>query len=427
MKNKNWTNLFVGVSTFIGSILMSCSRVGLPVSAKIENQTKLPDKEQKYDVTNNQKDNQEYQIMYADSIRRAKGYDSNKTDVLWRKVAEIAAQADSLAMENSLGVVLQKEVENAGNKILKDFLNNVSGVLKTYKISLQDYLIEDNDFLWRFNTYVQEDNYDADYVLKQPLVYFGVNTQGFSDMSSNEFDEFMVVINQIIDESDYAKKYKKEIINKINLCIKKTKTKLVASRKSIERKYSDYYVVMDGQDPAFITYGPDDWNYGYSDTEYPDRQSVVKLTTLSVCGKNLPIKFFEDKKAKYELVNLGNSRWQVKKISNIGVVENTPIFTDKAEISVKEYYADFNAHDYSKFCFEPMHDSGARIETITGVVVKRAKSHWWPSRNIINKIDSLESEARKYSKQATELELKNKMINQYADSVARVMVNQRCK
>ncbi|MBR3510697.1 MAG: hypothetical protein IKN73_01395 [Alphaproteobacteria bacterium] len=430
MKNKDFKTFFMCISALMGSALISCGRVSTLTSTEKDDHTKLPKQEQKYDLEQNQRICQKYEKMYADSIRFANGYDSicNKSNMLWEKTAELESRADSLAMENSLGAVMQREVEGAANKILKVFLNNVSDILKTYQISLKDYITEDNDFLWRFNTNTQEDNYDAmDYVLKQPLIYFGVNTCGFSDISGKEFDEFMVVINQIINESNYAKTHKKEIINKINVLIKKTTQKLIASRKSIERKYSDYYVVIDGQDAAFISYGADDWNYGYTDTEYPERQAVIKVTTLSVYGKNLPVEFFGDKKAKYELVRLENNRWQVKKTSRRGIIENTDVFTDKGETSIQEYYAGFNTRNYSEFRFDPGHDCGVHIEVEDGVVVKKAKHQWWPSRNIINQIDSLEDESRKYASQAAKLEEQKKIINQYADSVARVMVNQRCK
>lgn len=429
MKSKDLKN-FIGASAFIGSMLISCGRVGLPVSSKTEDKTILPKKEQKHDIENDQRMCQKYQKMYADSIRFANGYDSicNKSNMLWRKTAELESRADSLAMENSLGAVMQREVESAANKILKDFLNSVSGVLRMYQISLQDYVTEDNDFLWRFNTNVQKDNYDGtDYVLKQPLMYFGVNTCGFYD-SEHEFNELVDIINQIIYESDHAKSHKKEIMNKINALIKKVKPKLIASRKSIERKYSDYYVVIDGQDAAFISYGADDWNYGYTDTEYPERQAVVKVTTLSIYGKNLPVEFFEDKKAKYELIRLENNRWQVRKTSKRWLVENTEVFTDKGETSIQEYYAGIDARNYSEFRFDPEHDSGGvHIEVEEGVVIKKAKRQWGPSRKVIHQIDSLEDESRKIAHQAAELEEQKKIINQYADSVARAMVNQHCK
>jgi hypothetical protein len=430
MKTRNLKNLLVGVSAVMGSVLVSCTRVGACVSSESEDKIMLPKQEQQYDIENDQRMRQKYQKMYADSVRSANGYDSicNESSKLWQKSAEFYYRADSVAAENSLGAVMQRDVEGAANKILTNFLNNVSAVLGAYKISLKDYILEDSDLLWRFNTNTQKDNYDGmDYVLKQPLFYFGVNTCGFSDMSGHEFDEFIVVINQIIDESDYAKSHKKEIMSKINSLIKKTKSKLISSRKSIERKYSDYYVVIDGQDAAFMPYSADDWHYGYTDIEYPERDAVIKATTLSVYGENLPVSFFGDKKAKYELVNLENNRWQVKKTSKKGIVETTESFTDKGETSIREYYAGSKASNYSEFRFDAGQDGGVYIEVEKGVVIKRAKQKWCPSRNVLKQIDSLEDESIKFANQAAKLEDQKKAINQYADSVARTMVNQRVR
>ena len=140
MKNGKLRTLLVGTSAVIGSLLISCSRTGLATSSKTEDQQKLPNKEQQYDIEPNKRICQKYQKMYADSVRSANGYDSicNKANNLWEKSAELTFRADSLAMESSLGVVMQREVEESANKILADFLNKVSIVLDSYKISLKE-------------------------------------------------------------------------------------------------------------------------------------------------------------------------------------------------------------------------------------------------------------------------------------------------
>lgn len=427
MKARKLKKILFGTSLLVSGILTSCVHTNSFTTSKPNSSKDSQKKEQKYDNEQNQMLREKYHKIYADSIRSANGYDSicNLTNELWQKSAELVFRADSLAAENSLGYVMQKEVEGAGDKILKDFIKNVSNILKPYHISLQNYILGDNAFFWNFNTHIQqeEDYDDTDYVLKQPLIYFGVNTCGVADISGHEFDELMAIINHIIQESPYASAHKNEIMNKINALIKKTKPKLIASRKAIERKYADYYVVIDGQDAAFIPYSADDWVYGYSDTEFPERQTVVKQTTTSVYSQNLSADFFSDKKAKYNLINLGNNEWRIAKTSKYGN-ESSEVFTAIPEVLVQEYYAGNEAHNHDEFKFKIGNNGGIQITTDDFVVLKRAKLQWWPSHEVLRQLDNLDEQSVKFSGEAAKLEKKKKQISQYADSVATQMVNQ---
>jgi hypothetical protein len=427
MKARKLKKILFGTSLLVSGALTSCVQTNGFATSETDVSKEPQKKEQKYTQEQDKLLRERYHKIYADSIRSANGYDSicNLTSNLWNKSAELTFRADSLAAVNSLGNVMQNEVEKSGSKILKDFMKNTSDILKPYNISLQDYIIEDTEFSWGFDTHTQGNDYDeADYILKQPLIYFGVNTCDVSDISGHEFDVFIASINQIIEESAYAAPHKKEIMSKINALIKKTKSKLIASRKAIERKYADYYVVIDGQDAAFIPYGTNDWEYGYTNMDFPERQTVVQQTTTNLHAQNLSADFFGDKKAKYKLINLGDDKWQVSKTSRMNTVETSEVFTAKSETTFQEYYAGSKAFDHYEIKFTNTHDGGMQITTNNFIVVKRAKSQWWPSNNILKRLDELDEQSSIISKQASLLEKQKQQINQYADSVANQMVNQ---
>lgn len=427
MKARKLKTLLLGTSALMGVVLTSCNRANAFTTVKASEQKEVKKQEQQRDIEQDLLMRQKYQKNCADSVRFVNGYDSLRSQIsnLRANAASLRARADSLAAEHSLGATMQREVEDSGNEILTDFVHDLSNLLSAYQVSLEDYIAEETDFYWRFKTNTQQEYDQTDYVLKQPLIYVGVNTGGLSDISGHEFDELVAVITQVINESNYGQTRKNEIINKVNALIKKVKPKLIASRKAIERQYADYYVVMDGHDAAFMDYGEGDWDYGYTDLEYPERQAVVRVKTLSVYDQNLPVDFFGDKTASYMLVSLSNDRWQVQKITANGRFEMTPVFTDKGVTRVQEYYASMDATDSHEFSYDPGYNVGVHVVKEDRVVIKRAKKQWYPSRTVINQVDSLDRQAKLMEGQADKLDEQKRRINQHADSVANMMVGKR--
>ncbi len=66
--------------------------------------------------------------------------------------------------------------------------------------------------------------------------------------------------------------------------------------------------------------------------------------------------FFEDRDAKYTLIQLGNNQWQVEKNKN-GIISKNPVFNAKAEITTEIYHSDTLVESQNNLWTDRFHSS----------------------------------------------------------------------
>ncbi|MCL2749383.1 MAG: hypothetical protein FWE50_04915 [Alphaproteobacteria bacterium] len=130
-------------------------------------------------------------------------------------------------------------------------------------------------------------------------------------------------------------------------------------------------------------------SFYYEGQFYPKLIQVIK--GVSVYDSKLSVDFFNDKNAKYKLLDLGNGKWQVQKTDKSGKVSKTHVFEDNKEWST--WVRIYNKDDLSEnniavdgFSFSPGANLGVRVSMNQVVWTSaRGKDDRYPDPNGINK------------------------------------------
>ena len=411
--NKNTTKLLLGTSLFSLMCLMaSCGKSQSSESQDYHNTEQV----------------RRYKNKCADSIRTARGYDSIYAKYNQLDAYPIYRKIDSLEWAASLGNAIEKSVKNSARKIINKFFADLGSLLGRYEISLSDYTCgEDEDYFY-FNT-------NTNAVCKNDLIFTGINlypeNQPDDEASNlcgitNEFNPLIDIVQEIVDKSSYNKTRKDEIMNHVHNLVEKTKDKLIASRKSAEQQYADYYLKKDNKDDIAVEEcGEGDRTAGYGNFRWNSRGCVKKVLHTQVYDSKLPVAFFGDKDAEYKLISLGNDKWQVQKKTASGKIEKTAVFTDKGHIEGWLCFDDIDAKNENCFSYEPGENMGVHVFYSEYKIIKRAKKKWVPNKDITRQINSLTKQMEKVQAQSDELYDRLETIRNYADSVATVKASQR--
>lgn len=425
MKARKLKTWLLGTAALAGVVLTSCAK-----EQRSEKEEQGPAKqEQKYDIEEARK---QYQRNCADSIRIANGYNE-----IWAKycqlgdsLSSVRDKQEALRREHSLGYAMEKAVAKSGNKILDKMLKDIEVLLAKYKINFINYFGGEDDDYWNFRTDTAYNNLDGiDYVYKRGMLYVGAGAQSDDEQdeyAEDEFKSLALIVEQIVNESSYGQGRKGEIMSQVKSLIEQTKRQLIASRKSVEKQYADYYVTMAGEDIAIEQAGEGSYYYGYGDLNH-DRSVLVRHRDISVYDSQLPVSFFGDTSAEYTLISLGNNKWQVQKKTVSGKVEKTAVFTDAG--GIYEWFGTYGK-DYcvdNSFYYEPGKNMGVRVEFHESNIIKRASKEWVVPQSVENQIQALEEQEFELGAQAHEAWEESHQISLQADSVANVMALQKFK
>ena len=377
----------------------------------------------------------EYKNKCSDSIRTALGYDSLRAKYLEKgfDISLLERKIDSLEWGASLGGTIEKSVKSSGQKVISKFFADLRTLLGKYEISFRT-CGEDESYFY-FNTNTQNNYNDKDRVFKDELIFAGVvlypenepdEENGVQNGTVNGFEQLTDIVQEIVNESSYGQMRKDEIMQQVCSLFEKTKKQLIASRKSAEKQYADYYVTEnDSDDIAVEEQGEGARGTGYGNFSWYERGSLLKETRIKVYDSKLPVAFFGDKDAEYKLISLGNDKWQVQKKTASGKIEKTAVFTDKGQI--QEWFAlgKIDAKDENSFWYTPGENMGVHVSYGESKIVKRAKKKWEKNKDVVRQINSLNQKIDKMYAQNKELDNRVQSILHYADSVSEVMASQR--
>ncbi|MBO7645342.1 MAG: hypothetical protein J6S57_03510 [Alphaproteobacteria bacterium] len=349
----------------------------------------------------------DYRRHVYDSVNTANGGRDLEAQ-LAKKPSEWEYWSDSIekVYPYTLGGAMDKEVETAGAKIIENSYKQIVDELAKYKVKISvDYL--DNNYL------------------KIDMYYVGVINDEY-DYANEEWQRLTKNVFEIIDSADYGDGPKQNMKDKVTAIVEKAQQDLIASRKSVEQKYADFYLVSDDARNylAIVSEGEGEYSFGYADLNYYNSKYKNVERYVDVYDSKLTVDFFGEKDAKYKLVSLGDGKWQVVKKSKNGTVSKTHVFEDKKDFSTCDVFS--NEPDTlgrTEFNFEPGYNYGVRVYSREIVNVQKRKKDWSIKlpKDVQQSLDSLIQDFNE--QRAIQRSVWEK--NNEADSIANIMVNQK--
>jgi len=356
----------------------------------------------------------------ADSVRAVNGYDKYNARLnanRWYGSDEFDVR--DLQYKYSLAGVMEDKVIEAGYAIIDKAYQEIAFELSKYPLVMPlDKVIESKEPYFYFKRDMFEYQQECS---KSEMCFAGLSADDNfynADMAWNDFQD---MIDSVIDDSEYGDQAKRTMKNKVSQIINKAKKDLIASRKKIEKQYSDYYVLSD-YDKEYLGIcwgGENTYSYGYNDLNRTGKY-LITYRNANVYDSKLSVDFFGDPNATYKLVSLGNYNWQVIKKTKDGKIEKTPVFKDECDYYQSWAYCDSIPEHANDFNFIPGINMGVRVTSQEMVNVKSRKKDWKMQipTNVQRTIDSLENEIQR-KKELMRLVEKTR---QDADSIADSMV-----
>lgn len=335
---------------------------------------------------------------------------------------------NAIKSEYTLGGTMTRRVENDGKKIIDKSYADIVALLAKHNLSLDNKILSDTDGF-------SIDNGDSTltYCHKPSMAYVGIVTPDSNDSVGNTFwnvretygafNEIMSAINGIIDASNQDVATKQNLKASVLATFDKTKRDLEKNRHSIEREYSDYYLL---DEYSRETLGLDNFTFGYYalDNEYVNGKYANTRRYTSIYNPFLPREFYEDSTAKYKLVHVKGNKWCIEKHLPNGQIEKSKFFHGHATTATYTKVAQTpdNRKD-TNFEFEADSLLGGRIFFDEVVDIKMRKKDWTPNipQHAQKTIDSLNTE---FARKQNLSELATQKAKE-ADSVAKQVVAER--
>lgn len=383
---------------------------------------------------------QEQRTMYyqfvRDSVREANGAKAIEQQLRENR-REYADKNDIYDLESrySLGGVMDHEVVTAGTRILDNMYKQISAEFAKYNINASDRITQDsavfhireNDTYYRgFGLEPGMKETVRDYG-KFDMCFLGVGESTedrdyYAWQSSCGWDALMVACDTLINTSKYGDVQRQNMRTTINNIVEQSKKDIIASRKSVEKKYFDYYSFSNDYKDDYLAlsyWGDGAYGFGYSDLNNTEKYLNTRRS-VDVYDSKLVAEFFGDEDAEYTLVSLGNHKWQVVKKSKNGVVSKTHVFEDNKDFHIDEWRS--NEPDTvgrKDFWFEPGVNMGVRVYFTEVINVQKRKKEWKPviPQKVQQTIDSLKKEVE--NKEAL-YDLQMKKYHE-ADSIAEAL------
>lgn len=380
------------------------------------------DKEPPEEIT----DKQKYFEHARDSVLVADGF--GKYDAVSDTLAEIENgiyydkfQSDFLEYDYTLGGVMTKSVFEKGDTILNRAYMEIALELARYKIPVEEHVIPDGDVFVYKNTMGEKK-----FLSRYNMCFIGIKTvPSDADVAWDIFSEQII---SLIKNSVYNDGPKSDMLSKVSRIIEKAKQDLIASRRFIEKKYADYYLLEEGSRQTLgITHFPDNsYRYGYEDlnSENVNAKYLITERNVQVYDATLSVNFFGEPGAKYKLLSVGRNKWQVEKKSKNGKIRKTHVFVDNKEFT-KQIVPAQNKKTFSDYDFNytPGADMGVQVDYKEPVKIEQRRKDWVKNipANTQNTIDSLAEQINQKTIKAKKLQV---AVNR-ADSVANILTMAR--
>lgn len=349
-----------------------------------------------------------FDSIYNGDLKKIQEKIGGKLPNQTRPVYQDEAEYIMFQNNSSLSGTMDNEILLSGQNILDKYYQQLISELKRYNIdvsSVRHYFIATN---------------------VQDLLFIGVGEKIDNDMyqiGQYVIDNITYEINEMIGESNVENPEK--VKTKVQHILTEMKQSLITNRKSIEQKYSDYYLLNEyGQ----MSLGLTQYDYDYTPSgsykmlDWSNGKYLITKQSIELYAPNLSPEFFKDQNAVYKLISVAPAQWQIAKTLQNGNVILSDTFYDNQDfvrtVDVSDDQATPGDIEFSyvqiggglKICFNEI------------IRVEQRKKDWTPDLNDKNKhkADSLQSEIARKNKM--DAELNRAWIR--ADSIARALTLQ---
>lgn len=364
-----------------------------------------------------------YEHFYdiRDSIATANGADGLR-EQLESKQADWQDSNDIRDLEYpySLGATMNREVLEAGSKIIEDAYNKIVTGLAKYNVSLDDAISQDSTQFIIHKGVLENWN---QCLSKWSMCFTGVESD--YDNADYEWNTLKRAIDTVISSSDYGTGQQANMRTMVSNTIDNAKKEAIASRTAIEKEHESFYQFMDKRHVGLSYGGEGSVDYGYDDMneEWYNPKYLNIRRQLAAYDSKLNVDFFGDADTKYTLVSLGDGKWQVVKKAKDGTVSTTHVFQDPKEIEIDTVPSNEpqKVGDYA-FSYTPGQNYGVHVSSSEVIGVQRRKKDWTIKlpADVQHRVDSLKQEMQE--KEALSRQLWQ--IDSAASAISRVVTEQ---
>ncbi len=347
----------------------------------------------------------EYEKHVRDSIIRANGFPEG-SDSLWRAANALDDSIRTLEYKNSPMYAMKNEVFTAGNKIAETYTEILESKLKIYGLSFDKETVQDvlsNDEFIMYGAYK-----DAG----EPNTEF----EWFSDWAVES-----IVKSLNLEKTSYGESRQQEIVKTVKETTLEMCNEMYPRRKSIERKHAKHFAGgMNAVNAGCVEYSEGGCYVGYCDWEL-NNSALVTEKKLWLYDSKLPVDFFADQNAEYNVETLGGGKWRIAKKTKDGKVSKTEIFVHDTdyEIATTPVWLGENVPNIGSKSFyaTPGDNIGMHINYSEVIAVTKPEVKFTGSAELERQIRELKHEREKVDARYDEF---NRVLS-YADSVARQM------
>lgn len=353
-----------------------------------------------------------FDSIYNGEIKKSAEKIGGKMPHQTRSIYQDEADIRCVRDKTSLSTTMDAEILVSGQTILTRYQNKIEKQMGKYNLSIigtdvEKYFVANN---------------------VQDLLFIGVGSEFSEDIyqiGKSVIDDLMRGINDIIDKSNCNVTEKQKLKPLIAQILKDMESSLIANRKSVEQKYSDYYLLDEfGQMSLGVT------QYTYENTpegsykmlDWLNCKYLITTQSIGVYTENVPLDFLQDEKATYKLISVAPNQWKFEKTMPNGNKVSSDTFFDSQHFAKNVNESDtpkeIGASGFSYVVDTP----GITIfyNEVTNVAQRKKD---WPltmSEYDKQKTDSLTREINR----KREMERAINSAWKRADSVARVMTIQ---
>lgn len=353
-----------------------------------------------------------FDSIYNGEIKKSAEKIGGKMPHQTRSIYQDEADIRGVMDKTSLSTTMDAEILASGQTILTCYQNKIENQMARYNLSIMGTGVE---------KYFVANNV-------QDLLFIGVGSEFNEDIywiGKNVIADLTRDINDIIDRSNCNGADKQNLKLSIAKILKDMETSLIANRKSVEQKYSDYYLLGEfGQ----MSLGVTQYNYenapegSYKMLDWLNCKYLITTQSIGVYTENVPLDFLQDETATYKLVSVAPNQWRIEKTMPNGKKMFSETFFDaqrfEKNVNESDTPKEIGASGFSYVVDTP----GITIyyNEITNVAQRKKD---WPltmSEYDKQKTDSLTREINR----KREMERAINSAWKRADSVARVMTIQ---
>lgn len=278
--------------------------------------------------------------------------------------------------KTQLDVMLGQMVQSDG-KIIRNFEKKLKEKLAVYKVSAEILGWGGND-----------DSCYSDYFIGSSEGGCGAEWTSIlfdpRDKKQYGYEPYKYKLDGM---ENYGESKQKEIKKLADSILDEMFREIARARRAIVGKFTDYYPSFNLGATLPAAYRDLKGDRG-SDPRYtPNNAPLQIVRSVSVYESTLDPKFFNEEGAKFQLLNVGNGKWQVKKTSKNGKTSLTKIFADNVSYSIgfdfrycrEDEDGKRQCDGDSKISFSPGANIGVRIsETEQLWISPEPKSHIIP-------------------------------------------------